>query len=254
MTTRRGHGWWPYWLPLMSFLVLGEIAGKFPEAAQPFFLPLKVAVPGLAFLYFFYVRGEYPELRSYRPGLALGLADLGIGVLGGAVWMAPYLFALEFDPPLWSALPELLQPDPEQGFDRFQLGSGLVGLTLAIRALGYAAVTPFVEELFVRSWLARYADVFDRPVDFRDVPIARFSWVSLSIVTLFFTLSHVPWEWPVAVAWIVGTQLWFYYRREFGALVMVHAGSNAAIFLFVWLTDGHWTGAGGRVLDLWFFL
>lgn len=253
MTNRRGHGWWPYWLPLMSFLLLGEIAGKFPEAAAPAFLPLKVVVPGVLLLYFFR-RGEYPELRSYRPRPGWLLADLGIGVLGAVVWMAPYLIALEYEPPLWSVLPELLQPDPAEGFDRFQLGANLVVLTLALRAIGYAVVTPFAEELFLRSWLMRFAQVFDRPVDFRDVPIGQFSWSSFWIVVLFFTASHVPWEWPVAIAWIVGTQLWFYYRRELGALVAVHAGSNGAIFLFVWLTDGVWTGAGGRVLDLWFFL
>ena len=253
MTTPRGHGWWPYWLPLMSFLVLGEIAGKCPESWQPGFLPIKVAVPGLLFVHFFR-RGEFPELRSYRPGVGTFLLDLAVGVLGAAVWMAPYLFALQVEPPLWAALPELLQPDPAEGFDRFQLGAEFVGLTLAIRALGYALVTPFVEELFVRSWLMRFAHVFDKRLDFRNVPMAQFSWTSFWIVVIFFTASHVPWEWPVAVLWIVGTQLWFYYRRELGAMITVHAGSNGAIFLFVWLTDGRLGGAGGSVLDLWFFL
>jgi hypothetical protein len=253
MTTTRGHGWWPYWLPLMSFLVLGEIAGKCPDAWQPAFLPIKVAVPGLLFVHFFR-RGEYPELRSYRPGAGLFLLDFAVGLLGAAVWMAPYIFALQYEPPLWTALPELLQPDPADGFDRLQLGSGLVGLTLAIRALGYALVTPFVEELFVRSWLMRFAHVFDKPVDFRSVPMGQFSWTSFWIVLAFFTASHVPWEWPVAIVWIVGTQLWFYARRELGAMVTVHAGSNAGILVFVWLTDGRLTGAGGRALDLWFFV
>jgi membrane protease YdiL (CAAX protease family) len=237
----------------MSFLILGEIAAKCPDAWQPAFLPIKVAVPGLLFLMYFR-RGEYPELRTYRPGVGLFLVDLAVGVLGAAVWMAPYIVALQYEPPLWNALPELLQPDPSEGFDRSQLGTGLVGLTLAIRALGYAVVTPFAEEAFVRSWLMRFAHVFDKPIDFRTVPVAHFSWRSFWIVVLFFTASHVPWEWPVAVAWIVGTQCWFYYRRELGAMVTVHAGSNAAILLFVWLTDGGITGAGGRVLDLWFFV
>jgi hypothetical protein len=57
----------------------------------------------------------------------------------------------------------------------------------------------------------------------------------------------VPWEWPVAVLWIVGTQLWFYRRRHLGSVVLVHATSNFAIFVAVLLADG--TG-----LDLWYFL
>ena len=48
-------------------------------------------------------------------------------------------------------------------------------------------MTPFVEELFVRGWLARYADVFDRSDDFRDVPIGRYSLRSFATVVIFFT-------------------------------------------------------------------
>lgn len=239
MTRREGHGWWPYWLPLMSFLVLGEIAVRFPETWRPGFLPLKVAVPGLL-LVFFFARGAYPELRGWRPAPREWLPDVAVGVLGALLWMAPYLFALEFDPPLWTAWPELLRPQPDDAFDPNQLGAGLVGVTLALRVLGYAVVTPFAEELFVRSWLARFADVYNRPLDFRDVPIARFTWRSFCMVVVFFTVSHVPWEWPVAILWIVGTQLWFYRRRKLGAMVVVHAASNLAIFLFVWLTNQYW--------------
>ena len=51
----------------------------------------------------------------------------------------------------------------------------------------------------------------------------------------------------VAALWIVGTQLWFYRRRHLGALVMVHAASNLAIFVAVLVA-----AAGGR--DLWYFV
>ncbi len=254
MPNRQDHGWWAYWGPLMSFLVLGEIAGRFPESVQPAFLPLKVAVPGLLFAYFFFVRGAYPELRTYKPGVPWLLFDFAVGVLGGALWMAPYIAALQVDPPAWQVLPEFMQPDPSDGFDRAQLGESLVWLTLLLRFIGYAIVTPFAEEVFIRSWLMRFAEVFDREVDFRRIPMAHFTWRSFWIVVVFFTVSHVPWEWPVAVPWIVLTQLYFYWRKELGALVALHAGSNAGILLFVWITDGRLTGAGGRLLDLWFFV
>ena len=126
----------------------------------------------------------YPELRGYRPtldGLAL---DVGIGLMGAALWVAPFL------------LVDSMRPD-DPGFDREQLGASWVGLVLALRAVGYAGVTPFVEELFVRSWLMRFIDVFDRRLDFRRVPIARFSWRSFLVVTVYFVLSHAPWEWGV---------------------------------------------------------
>jgi membrane protease YdiL (CAAX protease family) len=106
----------------------------------------------------------------------------------------------------------------------------------------------------VRGWLARYADVFDGPEDFRDVPIARYSFRSFATVVIFFTLSHLRWEWPVAVVWIVLTQIWFYRRRHLLPLVLVHAASNLSIFVFVLLANGHIRDASGAPLNLFFFL
>ena len=252
-TSRSGHGWWPYLLPLFAFLGLVELSGRFPEAAQPLFLALKVAVPGGLFV-LFRARGAYPELRGYPHGRAGALLDFGVGVLGGAVWMAPFVVLLWLRSPLWDALPGFLRPSPEDAFDPGLMGPDRIALTLGLRALGYAVVTPFVEELFVRSWLMRYAEVFDRPVDFRDVPIARYSRRSFLTVLVFFTASHAPWEWPVAVLWVVGSQLWFYRRRHLGSLVWLHAGSNASIFVAVLLAAGRLTDRAGAPLDLWFFL
>ena len=254
MASSQEHGWWPYLLPLFSFLILGEIAAKFPEGWRAGFLPVKVAVPAGLFLWY-WSRGEYPELRTgylKRPGeVAL---DFTVGLAGAALWMAPFLLAMRFDPPLWHVLPEFLQPDPAEGFDPDQLGAGLAGLTLGLRCIGYGMVTPFVEEIFVRSWLSRFAVVFDDPKgDFRDVPIAHYTPRSLLVVTIFFTISHVPWEWIVAIPWILLTQAWFYRRKSLPALVAVHAGSNLGIFAFVLLMTGRIPGANGP-MSLWFFI
>ena len=129
-----------------------------------------------------------------------------------------------------------------------------MGFTLALRAAGYAGVTPFVEELFVRSWLMRYVDVFDRRGDFRSVPIARFTWRSFLIVCLYFVLSHQQWEWGVMLAWTLLTMGWFYYRGHLAPLVLVHAVTNAAIFAFAVGFDGVFQDAEGRPIGLWFFL
>lgn len=249
-----GHGWWPYLVPLFSFLALAEVAGRIPEPAPDWLdgvlLAARVLVPGALFVRF-WRGGAYPELR-HRIGLGHGLADLAVGVAGAALWMAPFV-ALQLGPGL-EVLPAFIRPDPADGFDPGLLGPELVALTLALRVTGYAVVIPFAEEVFVRSWLARYADVFDRDLDFRSVPIARFSRRSLLVVTLFFTLSHVPWEWPVAMLWILGTQLWFYFRRQLGALVLVHAASNLSIFVAVLLLDGRLRGADGAPIGLFYFL
>jgi CAAX prenyl protease-like protein len=241
MERRTDHGWWPYLLPMISFLVLVEISRR-SAAAADWMLPLKVFVPFAIFLYYLVRRGSYPELRSGRMTAGGALLDVAVGVAGAVLWVAPYLWI------------DSLRPDPTDAFDPEQLGSEWVGLVLVLRAVGYAVVTPCVEELFVRSWLMRYSDVFDSGKDFRDVPIARFSWRSFLVVVVYFTLSHVPWEYPVAIAWVVGTQLWFYRRKSLVSLILVHAVSNLSIFGFVVLFDGRLSDGAGSPLSLWFFL
>jgi CAAX prenyl protease-like protein len=241
MPDRRGHGWWPYLLPIFGFLGLVEVAGRVPENVAPYLLPAKVVVPLGLFLYFV-LGGRYPELRGFRASVGWIGLDVLVGIVGAAVWMAPYLAS------------DRLRPGPEAAFDPEQLGASMVLLVLGLRAISYAVVTPFIEELFVRSWLLRFADVFDKKTDFRDVPIARFSWRSFLVVVVFFSLSHMPWEYPVAVLWIVGTQLWFYRRKHIVPLVIVHAVTNLTIFLCVVFASGRLRDSAGDALNLWFFL
>ncbi len=226
---------------MVAFLGLLELATRLPDGVQAWMLVPQIVIPGGLILYYG-VQGSYPELRGYRGGAGAFALDVLVGLAGAALWMAPYLV---FDS---------LRPDPADGFDPERLGAGLVWLTLTLRVVGYGLVTPFVEELFLRSWLLRYADVCDRPVDFRDVPMARFAWRSFLIVVIYFTFSHVPWEWPVSFAWGLGSQLWFYYRGNLAALVVVHATSNLAIFAFVLAMTGRLSDAAGQPLSLWFFL
>jgi CAAX prenyl protease-like protein len=238
---RKGHGWGAYFWPYLSFLLIIEIAGRLPEAAAPWILPVKVAIP-LALLGFYYARGHYPELRGNRFTLGGVVQDIAVGVAGAALWMAPYL------------LSDSLRPVDAEGFDPNLYGPSLAGLALGIRAVGYGIATPFVEELFVRSWLVRYIDVFDRGGDFRAVPIARYTLRSFAVVVVWFTFSHVPWEWPVAAAWVVMTQLYFYHRGQLGSMVIVHAASNLSILAFVVACNGMLLDGQGVPIDLWFFV
>jgi len=249
---RAGHGFWPYWGPYFSFLLIVSLASG-GDGAAPLGLAFQVGVPA-ALLLHFARRGAYPELRGL-PGGARGIAlDVLVGLLGGALWMAPYVFLPPFQALRQLEIP-FLQAAAEQGIDPAQLGGGaLAGVALALRGLGYGLVTPFVEELFVRSWLARYVDVLDGPGDFRALPIARFTRRSLVAVVVCFVITHLPWEWPVALVWVLGTQLWFYHRRHLLAVVIVHAASNLGILAAVLLASGRLAGPGGQPLDLWFFL
>jgi CAAX prenyl protease-like protein len=228
MAAPRDHGWWPYLGPYGLFLLLVELGARVPEDLVGLFRVLRVALPGLWLLYFART-GRLPELRGYRPGLAGAARDAAFGVAVAALWMGPYLL-----------LPSLPRPAPEEGYLPNAFGPGREAFAYALRLVGFAAVTPFVEELFVRSFLLRLADVVDTHMDFRRVPMARFTWRSFLVTVGWFTFTHVPWEWPVALAAGVLFNLWLYRRGHIGSVIVAHAAANASIWLAVVLGPDTW--------------
>lgn len=240
MVKRRltGYGWAPYWVPMLAFLGLAEVGARAPESWGLALLVLKVLLPGGA-LVGYAARGGYPELRDLRASPVL-LADVAIGLLGAALWVAPFLL-----------LPA--QRPETGGFAPEAFGAGATWAWW-LRGLGYAVVTPFVEELFVRSWLLRFLDVFDQRRDFRKVPIGRFRWRSFIGVTLYFVFTHQSWEWGVMAVWTLLTMAWFYHRRSLPALVLVHAVTNGALFALVALGDGRFRDPDGTPIGLRFLL
>ena len=100
----------------------------------------------------------------------------------------------------------------------------------------------------------RYAEVFRTRGDFRDVALARFTWTSFLTTIVIFTAGHVPWEWWVAIPWVLLTNLWFYYRKDLYAVILVHALTNASILVAVILWSDAVTDAGGTPISLWFLV
>jgi CAAX protease family protein len=145
-----------------------------------------------------------------------------MGAVIAALWIGPYLL-----------VPALPRPDPSAGFDAQMFGPGREPLALGLRLLGFAVVTPFMEELFVRSFLMRLVDVIDGDMNFRKVPIGRFGWRSFLVTVVWFTFTHVRWEWVVAPVAGVLFNLWLYRRRHIGATIVAHAVANASIWLAV---------------------
>ncbi|HBZ68329.1 MAG TPA: CAAX prenyl protease-related protein [Deltaproteobacteria bacterium] len=239
---RRGTGWGPYVVPYASFGLLAEVQARTPHDIAPYMLIFRVALTA-ALVLFFFLRGDYPELRSWRPTLPGAFQDVLLGLVTTVVWVAPYV--------LFPALP---RRDPQTAFRPYALGTTLAPIYVAIRFAGFALVTPFMEELFIRSFLIRYLDVFDTGEDFRDVPMARFRWRSFIGTWLAFTFSHLPWEYPVAAATGLLWNLWLYRRKHLASVVLVHAVTNGSLFLLVALGSGHLHDLQGHVLDLWYFL
>lgn len=246
-----GHGWWPYVLPYLGFMLSAEVAARLPESWAPVVLLLRSAIPG-GLLYYFWKQGGYPELRGFGAAAGSNWQDVLVGLALTGVWLAPLLLGAD----LWLAetvWEGLGPPEPGAAFDPAQLGEAMVPAVLALRLLGFAAVTPVFEELFIRSFVMRYADVFDSGGDFRSVPIASYTRTSFWVATVVFTAAHLPWEWIAAVPWIVLSNWWFYRRGQLGSVIVVHAVTNAAILLFVVAMGGELM-VGGRTIDLWIFV
>ena len=221
--------WLPYVAPMFTFLLLVEASRRVPEHYSLWMLVLRVLIP-LGLLVYFAIRGNYSELR-FRISMMTS-ADVALGVALAALWIAPYM------------LFPSLRPDESESFDPALAGAAIVPLVLSLRAIGYAIVTPLMEELFMRSFLMRMAIVFDTDEDFREQPIGQFTWRSFLVVVIVFLATHVMWEWWVMLPWAVLTNLWFYYRKELFALVVVHGVTNGSILLAAILSP----------TPIWFFV
>lgn len=246
--TRSDSGWVPYVAPYLAFMLAVQFQspGWFDETIV---MPvLQVLLPA-ALLIHYGRRGAYPDLRGFR-FTTLGVAgDVLLGLAIAALWMVP---------------PEMgWLGKPERGFDPERFGAEQAHLVLAFRLVGYAAVTPFMEELFVRSFLLRAAELvhvsrkgvdIDFDGDFRDLPTARFAWKGFLATVVLFTFSHLGWQWPVALLTGIVWNLWLYHRGHIVPLVISHATANLAIFVATVGLSGNVAGPDGSLLDLWYQL
>jgi len=251
--SHEGHGWWPYLLPYVGFLLAVEVAGRLgdwetrgaiPAGTGLLMLALKPAVP-IGLVVWFWRKGAYPELRGSVAGLGGAGAvagDVLVGLGLTVLWAAPYV--------LFPAI----RPEEAPGFDAGQWGGEWTAVAMGLRLFGYALVTPLFEELFIRSFVMRYAEVYGTARDFRDVPIASYTARSFIVTIVIFTMGHVPWEWWVAVPWVALSNLWFYHRRSLLAVMIVHGVTNAALLLLAIFGEGLFSEADGSPLSFWFFV
>lgn len=231
MNDTKRQGWLAYVAPMAVFLALVEISSRFFETDQLGLLALRVMLPAAVLAFFFY-RGAYKELRPRWT--AMTLVDVGLGVVLAALWVCPYL------------LFPSIRPESVDAFDRTMAGGSMVAAVLAIRMVGYAVVTPVMEELFMRSFLMRMVDSYDSEKEFDELPIGAFSWRNFVVVTVVFLATHAMWEWWVMLPWAVLTNLWFYYRKDLFALVMLHGATNASILIAAIVLGGRYS--------LWFLV
>ena len=240
---RESHGWWPYVLPYVAFLLMSEVGARLPDALDPFVLFVKPGIT-LALIIWFWRQGAYPECRGEGAAIGFlgGLQDIAVGLALTIVWVAPFI------------LFPSMRPEAGGEFDPAMAGPEFIGAILCLRFFGYALVTPLFEELFIRSFVMRIADVWDSEFDFRDQPIARYTRRSMIVTVIVFTLGHVPWEWAVCRPWIVLSNFWFYHRKRLRAVMLVHGVTNGALLaLAIWGGD-LFRNADGSAFSFWFFV
>ncbi|WP_419194916.1 CAAX prenyl protease-related protein [Novipirellula herctigrandis] len=225
---------------MFAFLLLSEITARLNGSFGLPMLLLRVFVP-LALIVYFYRRGEYGELH-FRFSRML-LVDALLGIVLAATWIAPFVI-----------FPSMRPTGEGIAFDPALAGVSAIPLVCSLRMIGYAFVTPVMEELFMRSFLIRFVDVFDTGDDFRSIKIGTFSWQSFLVVVAVFLATHTLWEAPVMLPWAVITTLWFYYRKDLLAVILVHAATNAAILLSAIFLSNTFNSGSGEPLSLWFFV
>jgi CAAX prenyl protease-like protein len=217
---------WPYLAPYGVLLGLAELGRWLPALEVPLRTG-RVVVPALL-VALAWRSGAYPELR--RAAGRARLLDVGFGLTIAALWVAPYL--------AWPELPR----GPR--FDPALLGAEHRATWLTLRLAGFALVSPLVEELFVRSFLHRVVEAWPHWRAFGTKRVGQPHALAFGITSAWFALSHVPWEWWVAVPTALALNGWLYLRGNLRALWLAHAVTNAAIAALV--TFGPW--------DLWEFL
>lgn len=202
----------------VAFLPLGDaLAGLEGDVDLRWLYALQVGLAACALLAF---RACYEELRGPR-ALAPAQAALAVGV-GLAVFVAWIHLELPW-----------LSFQVGKGFDP-RAADGRVLLALAaVRVAGAVLVVPVMEELFWRSFIARWIE----RQDFLAVDPAALGLRAVLLSSLLFGLEHGLWFAGV----LAGLAYCELYRRSANlwSPIIAHGVTNAALGVWV-LATGSW--------------
>lgn len=205
----------PYFGPFLLWVGLAYANDLHPNAVYVVY-PLKTILVAVVLIC---LRKNFPELQwkwSWH-GVWVGLVAL-------AVWIVPY----------WDYIPKLPVPDTRTGYNPLQFEQNPLAMysLAAFRLAGASLVVPVFEELLFRSCIARL--VISQ--DFKTVPVGAFTWASLAITTVAFTVGHQPWEYVGAV--LVGLMYHglIVWRKNILDCIVAHGVTNLALGIYVLYT------------------
>jgi len=212
----------PRVLPYVLFLAITQIGGLFGPVGPLVAYPIKL-IAVTALLLIFLRRGSYPELGT-RYRWAMFPLDVLVGVAVFFLWIAPESIGfLQYG---------------SSAYDPHAAGEALRVPMIFIRLLGAVVMVPFMEELFIRSFLPRFIDTFDKDEDLEARAIGRFTVLSFVITAVLFGLAHH--RWAVGIATGVVYNAWLLWRRDLGAVIVAHAVTNLVLGIYV-LETGYWS-------------
>jgi hypothetical protein len=205
----------------MAFIALAELAAFLPEEtfSPDFFDTLYPLRAGLTGLLLWFFRKHYTEIRwNELADARVTPVTIAVGVLLCGAWVnMDWAFAIQGE----------LTP-----YDPGTTGTAMV-LMLTARVAGAVLVVPVMEELFWRSFLARY--LVNR--DFPKVRPGAITMVAVVATSVLFGLEHNLWLAGI----LAGLVFTFIYMRT-GSLaqtILCHAITNGALAAYV-LGTGDW--------------
>jgi len=201
----------PYLVPFAIYIGLSLIGSQFENGTYIMYPIKTIAVAVSLFIY----RRNYIELYQ-KVSLKAILFAILTGVLVFIIWILPEghyptLGESEFNPFL------------------FQNRTWIIFL-ISFRLIGAVLVVPIFEELFWRSFLIRW--IINQ--DFKQIPIAKFSWLSFILIVIFFGLEHHRWLVGMAAGAIYNGLL--YHQKNIRACVIAHAVTNLGLGIYVLIT------------------
>jgi len=199
-----------HYVPFFVFIVLTFVQDKGPWKWWPAAVYVSKTIVTAGLLWKF--RKFYTELgcKFHWSAVVSGLVVIWVWI--GSDNLYPHLGQGGFDP-------TLIRDD------------GMRMASVFFRLTGAVLVVPIMEELFFRSWMARW---IINP-DFASIPVGTFTWPSLLITTTLFTLGHHQWL-PAIFAGLVfhAHVLW---SKRLNEAVVSHAVANLALGIYVLQTQ-----------------
>lgn len=203
----------------IAFLPIGQaMTSVLPDIDLRWLYGFQIALTGLTLAAFWRRYGEL-QVRA-----AVRACDLLTAVIAGLLVFC-----------LWINLdhPALRFGDTGRGFDPRNTDGSVNPLLVIVRVGGAAVVVPLMEELFWRSFLARW---IDRP-SFLEHPPQRISIKAIAMSSALFAVEHTLW----LAGLLAGVIYAALYRRSGNLWVPVlsHAVTNGVLAWWV-LHTGNW--------------